>query len=108
MNLRAMTGSLTLDDRTQTIPCAALSVVPQWHEFAIDLAQLSGKTSVTMFLRVSGMEQTGNALEIWGDQQAATRFSEFGFRQQTDLSQTAGKQTGEYMIRLRLTRQNDS
>ena len=113
MNLRhaphdACALLLTLDDRTQTIPCAELGITPQWHEFAIDLAQLSGKTSVTMFLRVSGMEQTGNALEIWGDQQAATRFSEFGFRQQTDLSQTAGKQTGEYMIRLRLTRQNDS
>ncbi len=95
---------LQLDEMMQTIPCAEIRMVPTWHEFAIDPAWLHGKASVMVSLRVFGIEQADNALEIWGDQQAATCFSEFSFRQKTDLSPSEGKQQGEYLIRLRLLR----
>ncbi len=93
-----------IDEITRLIPCDTIGVMPEWHEIPLDPDELTGKFRLTVFLRVSGMAQGWNALEIWGDQQAATQSSVFGFRQTADLSQSEGKQLGEYMIRLRLMR----
>lgn len=75
-----------------------------WHEIPFDISLLRGKERIHVYIRVSGASWHGNCLQIWGDQHTSRRDSTLNFNMVDDLSLDAGIQTGEYMIRLALKR----
>ena len=75
---------------------------PGWHEIPFELHALEGKSFVHVYIRISGIADTKHTLLLWGDQQPTSTYSVFNFDKVDDLSSAAGKQTGEYMIRLML------
>jgi len=74
--------------------------VRNWHEIPFDKNLLQGKSSINVYIRVTGVSEAGNYLEIWGDHDIPNRHSVFNFNTKDDLSSDEGIQTGEYMIRL--------
>jgi hypothetical protein len=94
---------VSLDDQ----PVRALPPLPetaQWHEIPLEKSLLTGKSSITVYIRVSGASEAANFLEIRGDQDTLTTQSVFNLKTTHDLSPDEGNQTGEYMIRLVLSR----
>ncbi len=78
-------------------------IVPRtakWYEISFDKTLLQGKSRITVYIRVTDASETGNYLQIWGDQNTPTTHSVFNFDTTHDLSFDEGIQTGEYMIRL--------
>lgn len=72
----------------------------RWYEIPFDNTILQGKSSINVYIRVTGASASGNFLQIWGDQDTLTTQSVFNFDVVDDLSFDNGIQSGEYMIRL--------
>lgn len=89
-----------IDD--QTIQVAGHTVSPEWRwqEIWFDPSVLRGKTRVNIYLRVENASAPRNVLRVPGDADASTQYSSFGDGNSADLSPDAGRQSGEYMIRL--------
>ncbi len=74
--------------------------IGKWHEIPFEKMLLQGKSSINVYIRVTGATAAGNYLQIWGDQDTPTTLSVFNVDMTNDLSLDEGVQTGEYMIRL--------
>ena len=71
-----------------------------WHEIPIDIDVLRGLSEASVYIRVIGATRSHNALQVWGDADRPTRNSVLNFQMTADVSTAPGIQTGEYMIRL--------
>jgi hypothetical protein len=71
--------------------------VGKWYELPFEKTLLKGKSSINVYIRVTGTSRAGNYLQIWGD---PNTHSVFNFDTTDDLSFDEGVQSGEYMIRL--------
>ncbi len=91
-----------IDGETKEISGDTFGMIPAWHDIPIDMDWIAGKSLVQVYLRIRGVDSTEEALVIWGDADTPGDNSEYNFRGKKDLSTESGKQTGEYMIRLRL------
>jgi hypothetical protein len=96
------TARVMLDDQEikRYTPNDPVPRIASWYEIPFDKTLLRGKDAVSVYLRVQGVSNVGNYLQIWGDQDTPTRHSVLNFETTEDLSPHPGVQTGEYLIRL--------
>ena len=97
---RHFTTNIYLDNHLiktyrRTVPRAE-----NWHEIPFDRKLLEGKPLINVYIRVTEASETGNFLQVWGDQETPTTQSAFNFNITRDLSSDEGVQSGEYLIRL--------
>lgn len=89
-----------VDDRIVKVFFGGVPPIADWYLIPLPLDIIQGKQKIVVSLSVTGNPDAGhNYAVIYGDANAATRFSSFN-GQKADLSLYDGIQTGEYMIRL--------
>lgn len=93
-----------LDDHPIALASGSLPQTVQWYNIPIPKRWLEGKRKITVYLRVKGTVVTGSLGQIWGDQHTPTTSSTLNWNVTSDLSPASGVQTGEYLIRLMLTK----
>ena len=96
---------ISIDKQLITTYENSIARTARWYEIPFDRAILQGKSSINVYIRVSGTSASGNYLQIWGDQDTQTSDSLLNFDTTDDLSTNDGIQLGEYLIRLVLRAQ---
>lgn len=98
----AFTARFFIDDHLVKTysPLDPVPRIAAWYEMPVDLELLRDRPMVSVYIRVSGVSNQGNYLQVWGDGDTPNADSVLNFDRTEDLSFHEGIQSGEYMVQL--------